>query len=66
MIVQGCRASLVLTLLMAALNAFGLAHIPWWWLLSPLWLALPAYLLAVVIIVVAAACATVRSRPPEF
>lgn len=66
MIVQGCRASLVLTLLMAALNALGLIHIPWWWLLWPLWLALPAYFLAVVIIVAGAAYGTVRSRPPEF
>jgi len=66
MIVQGCRASLVLTLLMAALNALGLVNIPWWWLLWPLWLALPAYLLVAVILVVGAAFATVRSRPPEF
>jgi len=64
MMVQACRASLALTLLMAVLNALGVINIPWWWLLWPLWLALPLYLLVVIVTVTLVACASVRSRPP--
>jgi hypothetical protein len=55
------RASIFLTVGVAALKIFGIAQISWWWLLWPFWIAIPAYVSLVAFFIVLAA---IKMGPP--
>jgi hypothetical protein len=57
------RTGILLTAAVSILKIVGLSQISWWWLLWPLWLAIPGYIIVIIFIIVVAAT---KMGPPPF